>query len=96
MHSCYSTSAIFALLLEMEVQGYCSLPMNNTGDDLKTGGKALTNVEITSSSASSISSTVAGISLRSYKSYENESRKKGTPIFRSRHPSGMRVPLRGS
>ena len=49
--------------------------MSNNDDDLKTLRKTLgmTQEEVAG---------LAGISLRSYKSYENEPQKKGTPIYR--------------
>ena len=49
--------------------------MSNSGDDLKTLRNTLgmTQEEV---------AELAGISLRSYKSYENEPQKKGTPIYK--------------
>ena len=49
--------------------------MSNSGDDLKTLRNTLgmTQEEV---------AEIAGISLRSYKSYENEPQKKGTPIYK--------------
>ena len=49
--------------------------MDNECNDLKSLRKTLgmTQEEV---------SALAGISLRSYKSYENEPRKKGTPVYR--------------
>ena len=49
--------------------------MSNSGDDLKTLRNTLgmTQEEV---------AEIAGISLRSYKSYENAPQKKGTPIYK--------------
>lgn len=75
MHIVYSVSAIFALLLVIKVQRCYPTTMSNSGDDLKTLRNTLgmTQEEV---------AELAGISLRSYKSYENEPQKKGTPIYK--------------
>ena len=52
-----------------------SLAMTTDCDDLKTLRKSLGLVQ-------EEVAELAGISLRSYKSYENEPQKKGTPIYR--------------
>ena len=65
MHAVYSASVIFALLLVIKVQRCYPATMSNSGDDLKALRNTLgmTQEEV---------AELAGISLRSYKSYENE------------------------
>ena len=61
--------------LQLKCKDIIHTTVSNGGDDLKTLRNTLgmTQEEV---------AELAGISLRSYKSYENEPQKKGTPIYK--------------
>ena len=75
LHFIIIKSVIFALYLAVKVQKWYRQAMATDNEDLKSLRKKL---EITQEETAKL----AGISLRSYKSYENEPRKKDTPIYR--------------